>query len=439
MTDASRPVLPRTLGMVSVAGMLVGIMVGSGIFRTPASVARLVPDPTLFLLIWVVGGCLALSGALVFGELAGMFPATGGRYVFLREGVGPRTAFVYAWSATFLLRPVSHGAVALVFAAYLGQLVPVVASHEKLAAAALIAVLAATSYRSVRISAGLTTVASVAKVLALLGILITMLLSTGAPAAAPEAPVSWHGFGLALVTVMWTYSGWGSTTYITGEVRDAERTMPLVLTAGVTFVMLLFLAMNWAILRALPLDAIAASPAIGADAAGAVLGEGGRRAIAFVVVLATFGSLNAVSLTGPRLPFAMGADIPRLAPLAKVHASFATPHVAVVITAMLSITFLWLNSFEQLADTYILGSWPFYVLCTVGLFRLRRLRPDHPRPYRVPLYPVVPLLFLVAATLMLLNAAAADPIKALMGTGVYLIAIPIHMALTRPVGGRASG
>ncbi len=428
--------LPRRLGPVAAMGTLVGIMVGSGIYRVPSSVAGLVPSPIGFLLVWVAGGLLAIAGAMVFGELASMFPSTGGRYVYLREGVGPLPAFIYAWSNTIVLRPASHGAVALVFASYVGTLVPALAGRHREIAAVLILLLSAANYRSVLLSAGLTTITSGLKVLALGGIavLILILAPTAAPAAAaaaaPMVP-SWHGFGLALVTVMWTYSGWGSTTYITGEVRNAERTMPLVLAGGVAFVVLLFLLVNLAFLRALPLGDIAASKAIAADAAGSVLGETGRRFIAAVVLVSTFGSLNGVSLTSPRLPFAIGQDIPRLARLGAVHPVFATPHVAVVATTVLSVAALWTHSFEQLANIFILGGWPFYILCTVGLFRLRLRRPGLARAFRVPGYPVVPALFLVAATAMLANAAAGDPGKALLGVGLYLLGVPVFYLLRR--------
>ncbi len=427
--------LPRRLGGVTAMGTLIGIMVGSGIYRVPASVAGQIPSPAGFLLVWVVGGLLAVAGALVFGELAAMFPRTGGRYVYLREGVGPLPAFIYAWSNTFLLRPASHGAVALVFASYVGTLIPALADRHRETAAALILLLSAANYRSTVLSARLTTVTSGFKVLALGGIALVILVA--APAAAPAAAVSmvpsWHGFGLALVTVMWTYSGWGSTTYITGEVRNAERTMPLVLAGGVAFVVLLFLVVNLAFLRALPLSAIAGSKAIAADAAGSVLGESGRRFIAAVVLVSTFGSLNGVSLTSPRLPFAIGQDIPRLARLGAIHPIFSTPHIAIAMTTILSIAALWSHSFEQLADTYILGAWPFYILCTVGLFRLRRRRPDIARPFRVPGYPVVPALFLIAATVMVVNAAAGDPWKALLGVGLFLLGVPVFYLLRRGV------
>jgi APA family basic amino acid/polyamine antiporter len=412
---------------------LIGVMIGSGIFRTPATVASYLPSPGLFMLVWVVGGLLALSGAMVFGELASMFPFTGGRYVFLREGISPLVAFVYAWSNIILLRPVSHGAIALVFGSYLATLVPGAAGRERELAVTVLLLLTAANYRSVLLSSALTTITSAAKVVALAGIGLMILVAPAPEAAAHPAlltsTASWRGFGLALVAVMWTYSGWGSTTYISGEVKRAERTMPLVLASGVAFVMVLFVVVNLAFLHALPIQTIAGSKAVAADAAASIFGEAGRRFIAMVVVISTLGSLNAVSLAGPRLPFAIAQDVPYISRLGAVHRSFGTPYIAVIFTAGMSITLLWSHSFEQLANAFILGTWPFYVLCGVALFRLRRSRPDAPREFKVPGYPLVPILFIVSALAMLLNAAIADPPKALIGSAILLSGVPVWFLL----------
>lgn len=429
MTAFSLPnVLPRRLGAISAAGTLVGIMIGSGIFRVPSAVAELVPSPAAFMLVWLVGGLLAVSGALMFGEFAAMYPDTGGRYVYLREGVHPVAAFAYAIGNILMLRPVSLAARSLLIAAYLTTLIPSLAGRETLAAAVIILVLSAMNYRSALLGAGVATVTSVAKVLALV-ILAGLVVS-----AAPSLPtvtteaggVTIKGFGLALVTVMWTYSGWGSTTYITGEVRDAERTMPKVLTVGVGLVVLLFLLINWAYLQALPMAAIAASDTVATDAAAVVLGATAGKLMALLVVVSVLGSLTGSMLAAPRLPFAVGNDAPRLRALAKVHEVYGTPHASVLFTAMLGLLYLGAGDFEQLVENYILGSWPFYVLVAVGYFRLRIKRPGLPRPFRSPGYPLVPGFFLVASAAMVINGFAADPIGAITGSWVMLLGIPVY-------------
>jgi amino acid transporter len=432
MTFAASTRLPRRLGALGATGTIIGIMVGSGIFRIPSSVATLLPSPTAFMLVWVVGGLFALTGALVVGELSAMFPVPGGHYIHLREGTGPLSAFIFAWSSVVLLRPVALGALGLVFASYLGSLIPALAPYERGIAMALILAVGIVNYRSVAASGALVTALSAIKVLALAAMSVGIYLAVPAAVqAAPGAlpPSTPHSFGLALVTVMWTYSGWGSTTSIAGEVRNAERVMPRVLAGGVIFVVMLFLSINAAYLHALPMSAIAASKTVAADAAANAFGVAGGRMISLVVVVATLGTIQAMMLSSPRMLFALGEDTPVLAKLATVHRTYQTPGVAVLVTAVMGVGYLTTNSFEQLAGNYVLGSWPFYVLSVIGLFRLRRLRPDAPRPFRTPWYPVVPAIFLLAAVGMLANAIAVQPKTALLGTGLILSGVPVFYLL----------
>jgi APA family basic amino acid/polyamine antiporter len=432
-------VLPRNLGAVSAIGTLIAIIIGSGIYRVPSAVAGYVPSPVWFMLVWVVGGGLALCGALMFGEYAGMFPDAGGRYVYLREGVGQVPAFAYAWTNSILLHPVGLGARALLLAAYLGTVVPSLADSQQVVAAGVLLLITIANYRSTLFGATLATVTSAAKLLGLAALAIAILV-TAAPVetAAPVAtlPLSARGFGLALVTVMWTYSGWGNTTYLTGEVKRGERTMPLVLAGGVIGVVLLFLMVNLAYLHALPMSDIAASDAVAAEAAGRMFGTTGTRIVGVLVVVSIFGSLCGTLLASPRMTYAMGRDMARLSRLASVHPKYGTPHVSVAVSTVLGIAFLWNHTFEQLAESYILGSWPFYILCAVGFFLLRRRRPELPRPFRTPGYPVIPAFFLVSATAMVINAAADDPRRAVLGSLLILSSVPVYFVLR---GARSKG
>lgn len=384
------------------------------------------------MLVWIAGGLLAVMGALVVGELTAMFPVPGGHYIHLREGTGELSAFVFAWSSILLLRPVTLGALGLVFASYLGTIIPSLASSERLVAMGLIVVVSAVNYRSVAASGMIATMLSAAKVLALGAMIIGIFVTVPAaqvPLAANPAPATLHGFGLALVTVMWSYSGWGSTTAIAGEVRDAERVMPRVLLGGVLFVVLLFTLINAAYLHALPMSEIATSKTVAADAATRAFGPLGGQLLAVLVVVATFGSMHAAMLSAPRQLFALGQDTPVLRRLAAVHPDYHTPGIAVAASGLMGVAYLTTNTFEQLASSYVLGSWPFYVLSAIGLFRLRRLRPELTRPFRTPGYPLVPALFLTSALAMVLNGVWADPTKALYGVALLLTGIPAFWLL----------
>lgn len=430
MTDT----LPRRLGLISALGAMIGSIIGSGIFRVPSTVAGYLPSPKAFLLVWLIGGLFAMAGAMIYAEFAAMFPATGGRYVYLREGVGRLPAFVYAWTSTVLLRPVSIGAIALVFSAYLATVVPVLVGRQREVAVALLLGVGMVNYRSTVVGAGLATLTTLAKVLAVGGMTMVILVAI-APAAPGSSPVAvpdglpWNGLALALVTVMWTYSGWDTPTLLTGEVRDAERVMPRVLVGGVLAMTVLFVMVNVAYLHALGIEGIAGSDAVAADAVERGFGIRGMQAIGVMVAFSTLGSLCVSLLASPRLVFALGQDVPRLAALGRVHNRHGTPHVGVLITTLLAIVCVWNRSFEQLAETFILGSWPFQMLVAYGLIRLRRVRSDLQRPFRTPWYPLVPIAFLLVSAVMLAAATLEDPRNALLGTLLILGGVPVYFLL----------
>ncbi len=425
--------LPRQLGLIATGATLIGTIIGSGIFRAPSAVARHLPAGGPFLIAWVVGGLVAVTGAMAFAELAATLPYTGGRYIFLREGIAPPIAFAFAWLSSALLHPVSDGALALVFASYAGTVVPPLAGHDHLVATFTVLALAVLNYRSTRSSAQQLVVTSAAKMIALLVMGLILLSAAGAePVAASAVPgtPSLHAFGLALITVMWTYSGWGSITYMVGEVRRPDRTMPLVLTGSLLCVLGLFVLVNAGYLHVLGTAAIGGTTTVASDAMEAVAGPGGRVLVGVVVMVAVLGALNASTLMLPRLMFAMGHDTPGLRWLARVHPRFRTPHLAVVVSAVLTVVYMHNHDFEQLAATFIVGTWPFDVLCVVALFRLRRRR-DLAHPVRMPGFPGLPIVFMLAVTALVANAVWTQPVTALEGAGLFAAGIPLYYLLRR--------
>ena len=434
--DAETVRLPRILGWPSAAGVMVGLMIGSGIFRVPSSVATNVESVGAMGMVWVAGGILALCGALTILELTCLYPRAGGVYVFLREAYGPLPAFLYGWTRLLLLVPASVGAIALILAAYLKTIVPLAGISDRWIAAAVIALLAALNYRSLKWGAGLENVVSGAKVIALaaLGVVaFTMGESTAGALSGPItfAPSSWSGFGLAMVTVMWSYSGWSSSAALAGEVRDPARNMPRAVLGGVSVVIVLYLVTNAAYLRLLPVEAIAGSRLVAADAMSRVLGEAGASLVALLVVVSTFGAVQAALMFNPRIFYAMASDGLLFAPIGRVHAEFRTPHLATLFTAALGIVYVSVRSFDQLAQAFILGVWPFEILMVWSVFRLRRLQPDAPRPFRTPGYPFVPALFLVATVLMIVNALIRQPGLTLFGFGLILAGVPFYLLASR--------
>src|SRR6266700_979110 len=372
--------LQRRLGLWSAVAVLVGSTIGGGIFRTPAIIAERVPAPLALFGVWTLGGLLALCGALTYAELAALFPRSGGVYVYVREGFGRLPAFLFGWTELVL---------------------------------------------------NLTTGAKYGALLLL--VLLAFLVGRGdwshyTTAAGPLTPGL---FGLALVSVLWAYDGWGDLSFVGGEVRDPERNLPRALVMGTASIIAIYLLVNAAYLYFIPIGQMGRSPLVAADAAQAVLGRIGVGAVTVVVMLATFSTLVGSILTAPRIFFAMANDGLFFRTIATVHPRHQTPSAAIVLTAFLGIGFVLIRTFEQLADQFVVAIFPFYALAAAAVFVLRRRRPDLPRPVRVLGYPVVPLLFVLASFLILGNALWARPLETGFAFLIIALGVPVYSWWTR--------
>ncbi len=422
--------LPRRLGLWSAIFVAVGSTIGSGIFRVPSTVAADIGSLGGLVLAWGLGAVVALFGALTLAELSAMHPRSGGVYVFLREAYGPLPAFLFGWTELLVIRPSALGAIAMICADYIGHFVPLTDTQTRLVAAAAIALLAAANIRSVAWGAAVENATTAAKVIALAGLsVIAFVFAHGAGGALSGPfvlqPRSWGGFGVALIAVLWAYDGWADLTFMAGEVREPSRTLPRALLGGTLIVMAVYFFANLAYARVLSFAAMEHSKLVAADTATAVFGAAGASVVAALVVLSTFGALNASTMTGPRILFAMADDGLFFRPIAAVHARWRTPWTAIALAALLGIGYVSIRSFEQLADAFILGIWPFYALAVGAIFILRRTRPGDERPYRCWGYPVVPLVFLLASVALLGNALVQQTRETALGFGIILAGIPV--------------
>src|SRR5687767_5912500 len=431
--------LARRLGFWSVIGIVIGVTIGSGIFRTPASIASRVPDPTLMLGVWLAGGLISLAGALSVAELAASLPQTGGWYVFLREAWGRLAGFLLGWSELVLIRASANGAISTVFSEYLlrsiGYDPAVCPTAADYVAAAAIFGAAVVNIRGVRLGALVAGASSIAKFSAL-ALLVVASFALGAGAGASTAnftaaagPVEAGMFGLALISVLWAYDGFADLSFAGGEVRDPQRTLPRAIVGGTLAIVGIYLAANVAYLYVNPLERVAASPLIAADTMQAIFGQAGVAFVSIVVTISTFGALIAIMLSAPRIFFAMADDGLFFRVMARVHPRYGTPHVAIALSAALGIVFVLTRTFEQLADTFVLSIWPFYGLAIAGLYRLRRTRPDLPRPYKVPGYPVVPAIFVAAVVYLVGNALISDPVWTSLTFAIVLAGVPVYFAI----------
>ena len=429
--------LPRRLGFWTAIAIVVGDVIGSGIFRVPAAVATEVGSVSGILLVWALGGIITLCGALSLAELAAAMPHPGGVFVYLRETFGRGVAFLFGWTI-LLAEPAASAAIALVFAEYLGRLVPLSSDGIRLVAAVEIVLVAAAGYCSVRGAGGIQSTATGAKVVALLALVAAAFLlgdgsagAFGAGAASAATGLRTGGVGLGLVAALWAYTAWHDLGFLAGEVRDPTRTLPRALVAGISVVVLVYLAANAAYLYVLPFDTLRASPLVASDAMVRILGPAGAAAVAVLVMVSTFGALNGSMLANPRVLYAMAADGLLFRPLARVHTRFGTPHVAIAVYTALALIFVWSRTFEQLILSFVLGTWPWLALAVAGVIVLRRRRPELVRPYRTPGYPLVPLVFIGGTLLVVGTALVEHPATTLAGVGLTLLGIPLYLLQRR--------
>ncbi|MHB1311961.1 MAG: APC family permease [Gemmatimonadaceae bacterium] len=425
------PTLQRRIGLWTAIAVVIGSTIGSGIFRSPAGIADKLPGPIPMLSVWVVGGIFALCGALTLAEVASALPQTGGIYVFVRDGWGRLPAFLLGWGQLVMIRAASLGAIAITFSEYFHRVIgidPVAPEHvTQVRIGAAIAILLTGTFNilGVRLGAAVTNVTTIAKYGGLLFIIL-IAFAIGWPKtggyftpAVPAGSVTTTAFGLALVSTLWAFDGWADLSYAAGEVKDPQRVLPRALIGGTLLVIAIYLLANVAYLAVMPIEEIRHSKLVAADVAQRLIGPGGVVFVAVTVMLSTFGTLNASLFTTPRIFFAMAEDKLFFPAVARVHPKFGTPWVAIALTAGLGAVFVMLRSFEQLADAFVTAFLPFYALAVAAIFRLRR-NPDYKPSFRVPLYPVVPLLFVVSVVYLLANGFI-NPASRWMTIGVFAI------------------
>jgi APA family basic amino acid/polyamine antiporter len=440
--------LVRAIGLGSAILFVVGGVIGSGIFLTTGGMAALLPSAPLLLTAWTLGGVLAICGGLTYAEMAAMFPRSGGVYVFLKHAYGPLPAFLYGWASLLVVIAGGVAAVAVGFAEYLSYFLPWASSRHVLAsvaapwgtvsltggqvaATASIAILAAINYVGVRSGSGVTAVLTAIKVAALaalpvLAIVATRVTPVLTPIVPPGVERPLAAFGVAMIAVMWTYESWYFVTLAAGEIKDAKRNLPRALVGGVLVLTAVYLSVNVAYVFALTLDEMRGVTRIAERAATALAGPGGATFIASTVVISTFGCNSAAILAGSRLLFAMARDRAFLPFASRVHPRYRTPHVAIVALSAWSAILALSGTYEELFTYVMFASILFSVAGGIALFRLRRLMPDHPRPYLTWGYPVVPLVFVVGSIAFVLNTLVERPKESLAGLGLLALGLPVY-------------
>ncbi len=418
--------LRRDLGLFSCTLMVVGGIIGSGIFFTPSEVAQSLPTGGWILAVWALGGLVALAGALTYAELGAMLPDAGGAYVYIRTAFGPLAAFLCGWMTLMAISTGALAAVSLGFAGYVARFVDVsVVGGTSGVAVLTILILGITNYVGVRPGAAVQNTLTVAKIVALGGLIVAGLMfwaTAGSPPEVMDAPAPREslvsGLAAAFVAVLFTIGGWQQLNMVAGEIRRPGWTIPRALTLGIAIVILIYLGANAVYVHTLGRGGLAASSAVAADTAVRLVGDVGGLIITVGAMLSILGFVNVALLGNSRIPFAMAQDGLFLPAAGRVHPRFRTPHVAIAIMVLWSILLLLgsRGDLGVLLSGVVFADWIFFGLGGASVFVLRRTMPDSPRPYRVPGYPVVPGLFVVAATAGVLSAWVAAPGASLLGT-----------------------
>jgi amino acid transporter len=424
--------MPRSVSLLQTVAVSVGVAIGSGIFRVPATVAAQLAAPGPMLVCWVLGGIVALCGTLTVAELAGALPRSGGIFVYLLEAYGPLPAFLFGWTELVVIRAAALGAIATIFAEYLGYFVPLTVVQVRYTAALAIVLIGAVNYIGVQRAVAVLSATTAVKYAVLMALGLLAFTASGGSGAhftpAWPAGVPLSLLATALIPVLWTYDGWADPATMAGEISNPQRNLPLALIAGAVCVMLVYLVVNVGFLYALAPAQMAGSKLIASTVAARIplLGGAGAAVVAAAVVVSAFSGLNASMMTGSRVFYAMADRGLFFRIAARVSARYNTPSVAIWLATALGVGYVLENDFAQLADKFIIGIWPFYALTVGAVFVLRRRRPELPRPYRVWGYPFVPAVFLLASALMVLNALLTNPRDTGLTLLIILAGIPVY-------------
>jgi len=431
--------LPRVLGFWDIIGIIVGGVIGSGIFIVPASVAAGVESPLLILAVWIVGGVLCFFGALSFSELGAAYPQAGGMYIFLREAYGPLIGFLFGWTLFLVIDSGAIATLAVAFSTkylpYFVQLSPPVA---KAVAVALIAFLVAVNYIGVRWGATLQNLLTLIKfggLVAVCGIVFIFAKGSTAHFISPS-PKSFSldllgKFGVALVATLWAYKGWESSTFSLGEIKKPEKNLPAGLFVGTLIIIAIYLIANLAYLYAFPSSEIATSDRIAADAMNFAIGPVGASIIALVILFSITGAANQNILCSPRVYFAMARDGLFFKKIDKIHPKFLTPYFSIIAIGIWSAVLSLSGTFEQLFTYVIFGQWIFFGLTVLAVIILRKKKPNLARPYKTWGFPATPIIFILSALFISINSLVNQFWNAFYGLVIILLGIPAYLYWNR--------
>jgi basic amino acid/polyamine antiporter, APA family len=424
--------LRRTLSFTDLVMVTLGTVIGSGIFLVPGVVLRQTQGRVgLALSIWFIAGVLSLLGAFTFAELGAMKPDAGGLYTYIRDAFGPLPAFLYGWASFVVIASGSIATLAVAFSNYLGQIVPLSPVAAKAVSLLMILVITVVNVLGTRNSATMQNWTTGAKVLGLLALSVAMIAlgrgeQTGTIATAPLSGLSlMAGIGTAMIGVLWAYEGWQYVAFSAGETRDPQRVFPLAISVATFILVVLYILANVGYIAAIGPIAASRSDHVAADAMRAIFGPTSGRFLSVLVLVSIFSAANGLTLTTPRMYYAMARDGVFFQRLANVHPRYGTPAFAIIALAVWSAVLALSGTFEQLLTYVVFAGWIFYALGATAVFVYRRRQPDAVRPFRTPGYPITPVLFVVSAAALVLNTLISQPVRGAVGLAGVLLGTPV--------------
>jgi len=441
--------LQRGLGPWSAASLTIGTIIGTGVFLKAAVMAQIGGSAVWVLAAWAVAGLLSLAGAMTYAELGAMYPSAGGEYVYLRKGYGPMLGYLYAWNRFWIATPGSIAAYAVGSATFLAPVLPIDQLGGQVPVAiGLIVIFTAVNCMNVRSGGSLQTVLTVIKVVMILGIAVGALLAPSGDWSRVTDAGAFPGasaFGALLLSALWAYDGWNNLPMAAGEVRDPGRNLPLAIVGGALGVLAIYALVNVGYFRALPFDEVVTSssvahpdaPAVAQKVASQFLGTTAAAALAIAMTISALSAMNGSMLTGARVPYAVAKD--GLAPAALAKLSPArVPATAVLVQGALACIYALSARFDQITDAVVFASWMFYALNAGSVLLLRKREPDHPRTFKVPGFPVVPIVFVILATLLLINTVWTSPKPSALGLGMTVLGGIIYLLFLRRRGAHSA-
>lgn len=427
--------LKKNITLIEAMAIVVGMIIGSGIFLKPGIVLQSAGSPLMSILAWITGGIITLASALTIAEIAAVIPKSGGLYVYLSELYGEAFGFLLGWVQTIISYPASVAAQAIAFATYANFFIPFNNIQQKIIAVSILAFILLMNVLATKFGGIIQTVATIGKLIPISAIIIFgLIMKTNLNSSTvTNVMTKGTGFGAAILGALWAYDGWISVTNMAGELKNPEKNLPKVISIGVIFVIAVYAVFNIAIFNTLTTNQIISSKTPAADVANVLFGSNGGILITAGIMISVFGALNGYLMTGARIPFSMGEkkQLPFSNTIGKIHPKFNTPANSLIIESFIAIIYIMSGTFNTLTDLLVFVLWIFFTMGVCGVFLLRKRFPQEKGLYKVPFYPLTPIIGIIGGIYILVNTLIDSPKNSLVGIIITILGLPVYRFINK--------